>query len=322
MGKRHFLSNLAPKIESFLDFKHSMGILYKTSRIHLLNFDLYNFNNGNYDYLKKEIVENWIAECDKRSLSQDRSYIPPIRELGRYLVRMGDKESYILDERFKMSRYHADVYLMSEAEINAFFRECNLLASKDRIKSRGIVIPAIFRFMYCCGVRTCEARLLKCSEVNLNEGYLDLLFTKKYKDRRIFLSNELKDYLSDYDMKISKIFHNREYIFVNTQGRCCSSNTTSEMFRKIWCSAGLKYDGKVKPRAYDFRHHFACANLMKWADEGKNINSMLPYLMRYMGHIDLNSTYYYTHLLPDFYPQYKDLASSTEEIIPEVDNEV
>ena len=157
MRKKYFVSKLAPKIESFLDFKHSMGILYESARKYLLNFDLYNFYNGNYDYLKKEIVENWITECDKRSLSQDRSYIPYIRELGRYLVRIGDEKSYILDERFKSVHYHADVYLMSEKEINTFFKECNRLASKDRNESRRIVIPAIFRFMYCCGVRTCEA---------------------------------------------------------------------------------------------------------------------------------------------------------------------
>ena len=322
MQKRSFISRLAPKIESFLEFKHSLGIEYKSSRSHLLNFDLYNLSNCNYDYLKKEIVENWLTECDKRSLSQDRSWLPPIRELGRYLVRIGDEKSYILDERFKVVHYHADVYLMSEVEINTFFKECNRLASKDDQIGRGLVIPAIFRFMYCCGVRTCEARLLKCSEVNFKEGYIDLLFTKKYKDRRIFLSDELKDYLYDYDMKISKLFPNREYFFVNTKGHCCASNFTSDMFRKFWCSAGLNYNGKVKPRAYDFRHHFACANLMKWAEEGKNINSMLPYLMRYMGHADLNSTYYYTHLLPDFFPQYKDLASSTEDVIPEVENEI
>ena len=57
MQKRSFISKLAPKIESFLNFKHSLGITYNSAKSRLLNFDLYNFNNGNYDYLKKEIVE-------------------------------------------------------------------------------------------------------------------------------------------------------------------------------------------------------------------------------------------------------------------------
>ncbi|MFR8999202.1 MAG: hypothetical protein ACLVIY_01020 [Anaerobutyricum soehngenii] len=84
-------------------------------------------------------------------------------------------------------------------------------------------------------------------------------------------------------------------------------------------AAGLKRDGKVKPRAYDLRHHFACANIMRWSSEGKDIHAMLPYLMRYMGHSSLDSTYYYIHLIPDFFPQYRCMTASTEELIPEVD---
>jgi hypothetical protein len=46
---------------------------------------------------------------------------------------------------------------------------------------------------------------------------------------------------------------------------------------------------------------------------------MLPYLMRYMGHSSLESTYYYIHLIPDFFPMYQEMADPTEELLPEVD---
>ena len=52
------------------------------------------------------------------------------------------------------------------------------------------------------------------------------------------------------------------------------------------------------------------------------LNAMLPYLMKYMGHASIVSTYYYIHLLPDFYPQYKSLISISESLIPEVDYEI
>ena len=93
----------------------------------------------------------------------------------------------------------------------------------------------------------------------------------------------------------------------------------SANFRNIWVAAGLKRDGKVKSRAYSFRHHFACANIMRWSAEGKNIHAMLPYLMRYMGHSSLESTYYYIHLIPDYFPQYSMLTTSMEDLIPEVE---
>lgn len=82
----------------------------------------------------------------------------------------------------------------------------------------------------------------------------------------------------------------------------------------------MKRDGRVKPRAYDFRHHFACANIMRWSEEGRDVHAMLPYLMRYMGHASLESTYYYIHLIPDYFPQYFALTASAEDLIPEVED--
>ncbi len=60
---------------------------------------------------------------------------------------------------------------------------------------------------------------------------------------------------------------------------------------------------------------------MKWSLEGKDVHAMLPYLMRYMGHSSLESTYYYIHLIPDFFNRYNMLAKPTENIIPEVEND-
>ena len=52
-----FQSRLAEKIILFLEFKHSIGIIYKTGEWTLCDFDRYNLEHGNYDYLEKETVE-------------------------------------------------------------------------------------------------------------------------------------------------------------------------------------------------------------------------------------------------------------------------
>ena len=42
--------------------------------------------------------------------------------------------------------------------------------------------------------------------------------------------------------------------------------------------------------------------------------------MRYMGHASLESTYYYIHLIPDYFTQYSSLMASSEDLIPEVED--
>jgi hypothetical protein len=67
-----------------------------------------------------------------------------------------------------------------------------------------------------------------------------------------------------------------------------------------------------------FRHHFAFANLNRWITEGIDVNSMLPYLMRYMGHSCLESTFYYLHLVPEFFSTFSEKTKILERLLPEV----
>jgi len=316
-----FVSKLGTVIADFLDYKHALGIKYQTAEVYLHELDRYNFSHGNHNTLVKAVVDGWAYEHAAKSTTSDRSWVSPIREFGRYLVNMGDTSAYVINDSFIIQRYHAEVYLMTEHEIQRFFEECDIYVRRYNSPGRAYIFPALYRFMYCCGVRSAEARKLKCEDVHLDKGYVDILWAKAHRDRRLFLSDELTQYLKDYESTIQKIFPNREYFFPGGGGGICSSTALSANFRNIWLAAGLKRDGKVKPRAYDFRHHFACANIMRWSAEGKDIHAMLPYLMRYMGHSSLESTYYYIHLIPDYFPIYQEMAGTDEKLIPEVDSD-
>lgn len=314
-----FISNIAQSLAAFLSFKNALGIEYKTSQVYLRQLDIYNYDHGNCSTLTKEVAEGWAMQHANKSTSQDRSWIPPIREFGRYLRSIGNNNAYVLDSRFTIQHYHAEVYLMTDDEIQSFFRECDSYVLKHKALGRPYVLPALYRFLYCCGARCAEARNLKYENVHLDKGYVDILQSKAHRDRRLYLSDELLSYLKAYNKAIEICFPNREYFFPGGYGGICSATAVSANFRNIWVAAGLKRDGKVKSRAYDFRHHFACANIMRWSGEGKNIHAMLPYLMRYMGHSSLESTYYYIHLIPDYFPQYSVLVASMEDLIPEVE---
>lgn len=70
---------------------------------------------------------------------------------------------------------------------------------------------------------------------------------------------------------------------------------------------------------YDLRHNFATRTLMRWVEEGKDLNAYAPYLSTYMGHVTFNSTFYYIHLLPEKLGIQK--LMDIQGIIPEVPHE-
>ncbi|GLP82997.1 hypothetical protein TUM20984_44170 [Mycobacterium antarcticum] len=73
-----------------------------------------------------------------------------------------------------------------------------------------------------------------------------------------------------------------------------------------------------QPRPYDFRHHFAYANIERWMNAGDDVTAMLPYLSRYMGHSTFESTYYYVHTSPDFMAAYADITAGRQSLLPPV----
>ncbi|MBS3994261.1 MAG: hypothetical protein KGZ33_00575 [Alkaliphilus sp.] len=92
-----FISNLAPSLDDFISFKNALGIEYKTAKVYLRQLDIYNFEHGNFISLTKEVAEGWAIQHASKSITHDRSWVPPMSEFGRYLRSVGNNTTYVLD---------------------------------------------------------------------------------------------------------------------------------------------------------------------------------------------------------------------------------
>ncbi|MEZ5087226.1 MAG: hypothetical protein R2722_13590 [Tessaracoccus sp.] len=97
--------------------------------------------------------------------------------------------------------------------------------------------------------------------------------------------------------------------------------TPGVVLAKIWTAAGLPIPTANPADPYALRHHFAFANIERWAADGIDPLTMLPYLARYMGHADISSTYYYLALSPDYTATYAATAHAYQALIPEVSDD-
>jgi integrase len=189
------------------------------------------------------------------------------------------------------------------------------------LPGRHLVLPVFFRLLYCCGLRTCEARKLRVEEVDLRCGAVEIIASKRKCSRRLPLPQDLLELLRTYDRRVSRIYAGRIYFFPTTRSGCYQRTSIGTVFQKIWKSAGLPNGAGSKARAYDFRHHFALANLNRWIASGVDTGTRLPYLSRYMGHSGIQSTDYYLHLVPEFFGSFREKVKPTEAVLPEVDYE-
>ena len=162
---------------------------------------------------------------------------------------------------------------------------------RKKIPGRPYVYPALYRFLYCYGARCGEARHLRCENVHLNDGYLDILQSKGHRDRRLFLSDELISYLKDYDSAIGFCFPEREsgqpaplfYSIRDGKPHKLSTNsislivgTAANMARKV-CSA-------VPENVHC--HLFRKTKAMDLYKSGVP----LPFIMQLLGHESMSTT--------------------------------
>jgi integrase len=66
----------------------------------------------------------------------------------------------------------------------------------------------------------------------------------------------------------------------------------------LFIAADVKDADGRQPRVHDLRHSFAVQALMRWYRDGADVQSNLPRLAIYMGHVSIASTAHYLHFLP------------------------
>src|ERR1035437_6907827 len=95
---------------------------------------------------------------------------------------------------------------------------------------------------------------------------------------------------------------------------CCSEGRSSRFIRTrlfyapdiahrcaltaLFKAAGVRDDQGKLPRIHDLRHTFAVQALIRWYKEGADVQSNLPKLALYMGHVSIESSAYYLHWVP------------------------
>src|SRR5699024_10178951 len=72
----------------------------------------------------------------------------------------------------------------------------------------------------------------------------------------------------------------------------------SQGIHALFEAAGVRDAEGRHPRIHDLRHSFALQALIRWYREGADVQSKLPHLALYMGHVSIVSTSYYLRWVP------------------------
>jgi integrase len=155
--------------------------------------------------------------------------------------------------------------------------------------------------MATAGLRRSEAARLNLEDVDAETGVLRIQASKFHKSRWVPLSpsatRELRTYLSVRAKLVARRLP-PQTLLLNYRGQGFTSEGLSEVVHDLMARSGIWARATRIPRVHDFRHGFAVAVLQGWYEAGHDVQSELPKLAMYMGHVSIASSAYYLRFMP------------------------
>jgi len=292
------MKTLSEYIEDMLLYKESIGYSKKTYEYDLARFHSFMESKRlSVADLNEDIVLSWCSRWESETPTGARKRIQTIREFLKYLSAIG-VECYVIPSSFLPRQEVRTPYIFTDKELLSVFDECDRLEPDCRTPHRHLILPVLLRLIFFCGLRPNEGRELQSGDIDYTKGVVLIRKNKSHKERYVALSDDVLRMCEDYRSATASVFPESAYFFPSPSGAPYDHHWLKKQFQMIRERANLKAGGS-KAVVYSLRHRYATTMLMKWLNEGADLDAKLPYLSAYMGHTHFSDTAYYIHLLPE-----------------------
>jgi len=294
-----FKSRFAADIRGMIELFVSLGYAESTYIQRARNFDSFCAEHfPESDVLTDTIVRKWADPKSTSTPSVAHSRIAFARCLSEYQQVIG-KEAVKIKNDFTTKKSTFIPYIFTDEELSALFRAIDSYNTGDQMLS--LMYSVYFRLTYTCGLRPREGRDLKRGDIDLKTGEFRVESSKYHISRLLIMSDDMLALAEHYANLRDLKYPNNTLFFPGKKGNGLDSGRMLHIFKQCFRDSKPEIPERLLPsvRIYDLRHQFATTTLNRWLEQGRDINSRLPYLQSFMGHTSLSSTMYYIHLLPE-----------------------
>jgi len=312
-----FKSQLAPYMAGLVAQKRALGCKYTEQVKVLKRFDkICSEQFPNEHTVTRPMLDIWSVLRPTEHPGTLRNRVTVISHLAQYICALGC-EAYIFptNDLPKEPKYTPHIY--TNDELRQLFRQIDCCEYMPLVPNRHLIMPLLFRMLYCCGLRLGEALRLEVCDVDLSAGVLLIRDTKYDNDRCVPMSAELAEMCRVYAKQVHVVGTQHQYFFPSHRGGQISSMNIYTNFRRFLQQAGISHGGKGSgPRIYDFRHTFAVNCLKRMVLDGKDLAVYHQVLKTYMGHSFFKYTAYYLRLTKDMFPDIRQKIEAFYEAVP------
>jgi integrase/recombinase XerD len=261
---------------------------------------------GKTGVVKPHMFQRWVQTMPALQATVRRNRMRTVRNFLLFHARR-HPDTYIPDPlTFPKPSPHQPPRLVSAAEMARVLATAKSLTASHQNPMRGETIRLALILLFCCGLRRGELLRLRLRHFDPQSNVLRVEATKFHKSRLVPLpdsvAKEMHGYLTLRRRQRRGTEPDPFLLWSNNRlasAKAYSAPALADNWQQLCLATGVLDERGRPPRLHDLRHSFAVEALHRWYRQGVDVQSKLPHLATYLGHVSPVSTHYYLHLSPD-----------------------
>jgi integrase/recombinase XerD len=295
-----FQSMLAPDFRRYIALKRALGRSFETSAQMFFELDHFLWKLGKPPAdLTPETFQKWGQTLERFSPNTKLARMRAVRHFCLYRRRTVS-DCFVPDPtQFPKACRVVRPYIFSEDDVARLLGYCDDLPGSPlrRATTRLALV-----LLYTTGLRRGELIRLTLQDYDQHAQTLLIQASKFHKSRLLPLPGDVVKEVERFirvRRTVRPSLSATAPLFWSPCGNgvAYSAHQVAENLHTLFDLAGIKKPDGRRPRVHDFRHSLAVNALIRWYQDGIDVQAKLPLLATWLGHVSILSTYHYLHFV-------------------------
>ena len=287
-------------VDEYLTVRRGLGFGLETPEWLLRNFASYVDRIGHSGPLTIELAVEWAQSSGSSNPAQAARRLAAVRQFARHRA-ISDPATEVPPTGLlgRFSR-RPPPHIYTATEVTALLEEASRLLPHQGLRPATYVV--YFSLLVSTGLRLSEACRLTTEDVDLLNGILTVRETKFRKSRLVPLHPTTTQALVRYagHRDACRAASRSDYFFRTEHAPRLTRDAVEKTFSRLKQGLGWTGDGRTRqPRIHDMRHTFITRRLLRWYQDGADVDRKMLALATYVGHAKVTDTYWYCTAVPE-----------------------